>query len=231
MTLDGISNFKDIKYINKGLMQSGDIYHPEIGDVVTIELDAAGQAKIKEFYSATTRNEYNQISYTPGKSPFPDKSLPGDRKITGPDGAYLALDRGNRARLAGGPLAQTVYFGLEGLIRTICQNYEAIGSGFRVFSINNDGKVTTRLCFSSSDTYASQGFNNNENAESENFEYEIDITEDGISLFVGEIDAATGKRKNNFVGSINRAGDFNCTCGDFIQLSAYSNGSLVKTLS
>ena len=230
VTLDGISNFKDIKYITTGMKQSGDIYHPEIGDIARIEVDPAGQAILKEFYSTTWRNQDNQTEYRAGEVNFPDSALPGDRKISGPDGAYLSLDRGKRARVAGGPLAQSVYFGLEGLIRTICQNYEAFGSGFRVFSVNTDGKITTRLCFSSSDVYVAKGVNENEDAVSENFEYQIDINEDGMTLFVGKIDETTGKRKNNFTTSINRDGDLIGTCGDNIQFAMYSDGGIVKKI-
>lgn len=230
-TLDGISNIKDVKYINSGLTRSGHTYDPEIGDIVKVRINDDGTAELEGFYSAFRKDDKDCTSYQSGEPLFGgDDRLPGDQRWYGPDGANLALDRGKRARLAGGPLAQSVYFGLEGLIRTICQNYEAFGSGFRILSVNTDGKVSTRLCFSSSDQLISKGINNNENAVSESFEYQIDINADGITLFVGSIDGKTGKRVNNFTATITPEGDVIGTCGEFLQFALYATGALTQKI-
>ena len=231
VTLDGISNIKDIKYINSGLTRSGHTYDPEIGDVVKVMVNDDGSAELVNFYSAYRKDENDRVTFRTGEPLFGGADrLPGDQRWYGPDGANLSLDRGKRARVAGGPLAQSVYFGLEGLIRTICQNYEAIGSGFRVLSVNTDGKITTRLCFSSTDQLVAKGINNNENAVSESFEYQIDIDADGITLFVGNIDGKTGKRVNNFTATITPQGDIIGTCGEFMQFALYATGALTQKI-
>jgi len=223
VSLDQLNYLTDIQYVkNSGLMQSGDIYDPEIGDVAVIEIGIDGQAVLVRFYTQRSLNKKNLPSFTSGGA-IP--SLPGDRNITGPDGAIMALLRGKVAKVGGGPLAQTLYFGIESLIRTVCMNYDAIGSGFRVFSVNDNGNIITRMCFTSKDQYAAQGFNENEDSASENFEYQIDITKDGFMLFVGDIDPTTLKRVNNFTISINQAGDIIGTCGKNILFNMYASGA------
>jgi len=223
ISLDGLNYIQDVQYVkNSGLMQSGDIYHPEIGDVVVIEIGIDGESVLVRHYASRSLTGKNLPSFGVGGD---ISALPGDRNIVGPDGAIMALIRGKTAKIGGGPLAQTIYFGIESLIRTVCMNYEAIGSGFRIFSVNDGGNVITRLCFTSKDQYAVQGFNTNENSSSENFEYQIDITKDGFAIFIGEIDQITLKRKNNFTISITQAGDIIGTCGQNIQFSMYESGA------
>ena len=122
------------------------------------------------------------------------------------------------------PMCQTIYLGLEGLIRTVCQNYEAIGSGFRVFSINDGGEVVTRICFSSKDHFVSRGVNDNTESNTENFEFQFDITADGFTLFAGEINPDNGKRVNNLILNINQSGDLKLSVGNKIILSIFDNG-------
>ena len=232
-TLDGISTFSDIRYVNSGVMRSGMTYDLEIGDIVKIELLDNGLAQFVGFYSPFRKDAQDQISYQSGQplqSPETPDRLPGDLNWHGPDGQILSLLRGKVARVGGGPLAQTFYFGLEGLIRNLCHNYESFGSGFRVFSVNTDGKVVTRLCFSSSDQFVAKGVNENEDAVSESFEYQIDIDENGITLFVGTIDPKTGKRVNNFTTTINRDGDLVGTCGKFMQFAMYATGAMTQKI-
>lgn len=223
ITWDGNNYIKDIQYVkNSGLLESGDIYHPEIGDGVVIELLEDGQARLDRLYASRQISSDGLTSFAVGGDAA---ALPGDRNFKAPGGAFLSLLRGKMAAVGGGPLAQTIYVGIENLIRTICSNYEAIGSGFRVFSVNDNGKIITRLCFTSQDQFAVTGYNENEEASSENFEYQIDMTSDGFTFFIGELDEITKKRKNNFVVSISQSGDILGTCGENIQFSMFSTGA------
>lgn len=223
IALDGLNWFEDIFYTNTGLKQSGDLWHPEIGDVCVCELQEDGQVKFKKFYSARKINSDGLVTNVVGKTPI-GTELPGDRILTGPDGAFLKLLRGGYGAVGASPLAQTIYLALEGLVRTISQNYELISSGTRVYSTNNAGEIITRLCFNSSEKFFTEGANKNDGAEAENFEYQVEFTKLGFNIFVGEI-GEDGKRINNFILKVQQNGDLQVLCGKNIIFNMYSNGS------
>ncbi len=225
--IDGINLYEDVQYTNKGLKQSGDILHPEIGDVIIVELAEHGQKYLYKYYGQRTTTTKNLMAIQVGRGGNPNlnTNFPGDHVLTGPDGAWLSLLRGGLAGMGSSPLCQTLYLGLESLIRSVCQSYDVISAGSRIFSINTDNGIVTRLCFSGSDQLTADGYNNNPDATSENFEYQIDITSDAMTFFIGEIDDTTGKRVNNLTISLKPTGDVEFTCGPFIQGGLYSSGS------
>ena len=225
--INGYDFFEDISYSNSGMKQSGDLSHPESGDVILVELVDDNQAKLHKFYTQRSKDSSNMTNFHAGQGgPLNLKDqLPGDRTLTGPDGAWLYLLRGSLASMGTTPLCQTVYLGLENLIRTVCSQYEAIGSGFRVYSVNTDEGIVTRLCFSGSDQLVSKGIADNPLSLSENFEYEIDITSKGMTWFIGNIDPTTGKRINNFVLTINPSGEVHFLVGQNIQGALYPTGA------
>lgn len=75
-----------------------------------------------------------------------------------------------------------------------------------------------------------KGATDNAESISENFEYQIDFSKDGISFFVGEIDKDSGKRKNNLVINIKQIGDISIICGDNIVFNMYSNGGITTKM-
>lgn len=232
ITIDGRTLLEDISYVNTGFKESGEIHHIESGDVIVVELGEDNQAKMKKFYIAQSTNDYNQPTYSGGSASVPvcERELPGDKIISGPDGAFMAVLRGKLLALGAGPLAQTLYSGLEGLVRTICQNYDFISSGARVYTLNDGGDILTRICISSTDLHMMKGATDNAECISENFEYQIDFSKNGISFFVGEIDKGSGKRKNNLVMNIKQNGDASIICGDNIRINMYSNGGITTKL-
>jgi hypothetical protein len=151
--------------------------------------------------------------------------LPGDRILSGPDGAILKLLRGGYAGIGASPLAQTIYLAIEGLVRTVAQNYELISSGTRCYSTNDAGNIITRLCFNSQEKFFSEGANENDGAEAENFEYQVEFSKDGFNIFVGEI-SEDGKRINNLVIRMEQSGDLHVLCGKYIIFNMYSNGGI-----
>jgi hypothetical protein len=226
ISIDGCYFTEDVSYSKTGLKQSGQLEHPEIGDVIVVNTDEDGGSVAEKWYSPRTMDSNNLTKFIAGYGGHINlnKHLPGDRVVSGPDGSSLFLGRGKLATVGSGPLCQTVYAGLEGLIRTVCQNFDAIGSGFRIFSINSGEEVITRLCFSGNDRNFTEGANENEDAMSENFEYQIDFTKDGITWFIGDIDSITKKRKNNLTINLLPIGDIKVICGENIIFDVFSNG-------
>jgi hypothetical protein len=226
ISINGSFYKEDVSYSNTGLKKSGKLEHPEIGDVAVIETDEDGDTILKRWYVGRTKDKNNFAKFVSGYGGNLNlnRHLPGDQVFSGPDGAWLSLLRGRLASVGSSPLCQTIYAGLEGLIRTVCQNYDVMGSGFRVFSINSNGEVITRLCFSGSDINFAVGANENEDAMSENFEYQIDFTKEGITWFVGDIDPISKKRKNNLILYFLPIGDVKVICGNNIILELFSNG-------
>ena len=232
ITIDGRSFIEDISYSNTGFKESGNIHHIESGDVIVVEIGEDGQAKMKKFYVARQTNDDNQPTFSGNGAQVPARvrELPGDQTISGPDGAFMSVLRGKLLSLGAGPLAQTLYSGLEGLVRTICQNYDFVSSGARIYTLNNNGDILTRVCISSTDLHMIKGATDNAESISENFEYQIDFSKDGISFFVGEIDKDSGKRKNNLVINIKQIGDISIICGDNIVFNMYSNGGITTKM-
>lgn len=232
ISIDGNFYTEDVSYTNTGLKKSGALEHPELGDVAVIGTDDDGGSSIVRWYTARTTDDNNLTKFIAGHGGnlALNKHLPGDRVISGPDGAWLSLLRGKLATVGSSPLCQTIYAGVEGLIRTVCQNYDAMGSGFRVFSINSGDEVLTRLCFSGSDRNFVAGANTNEDAMSENFEYQIDFNKEGITLFVGDIDPITKKRNPNLTAYLKPNGDIKVVCGKNIIYDIFANGIMVTTV-
>lgn len=228
ISIDGYNHFKDVSYTNTGLKQSGILTNPEIGDMVVVSIREDGQVYFEKFYAALKYDENNMTSfqYGVGGNIKRNEILPGDQVFTGPDGAWLNLLRGGLASMGSSPLCQTVYSALEGLVRTVAQNTDLISSGMRIYSLNDNGKIITRACFSSSDQHFATGAENNEEAVSENFEYQIDITENGITFFIGSINEISKKRDNNLIITLKPSGDINIQCGEMILFDLYSNGSI-----
>lgn len=226
--IDGHNLYEDIQYSNSGLKQSGSLYHPEISDVIIIELKEHGQKYLYKYYGqrTTTTQNLTAIQVGRGGNLNLNTNFPGDHVMTGPDGAWLSLLRGGLAGMGSSPLCQTLYMGLENLIRTVCQSYDVIGAGCRIFSTNTPEGVITRLCFSGTDQLTAEGYNSNPEATSENFEYQIDITKDAMTFFIGTIDPKTFKRVNNLTITLKPSGDVIYTCGKYIQGAMYSTGSI-----
>ena len=227
ISLDGNSFFKDISYTDTGLKQSGEVSHMEIGDTVIVDLQGQGVSKLHAYYSSRQENEDGQVENVVGRgfAPEANNALPGDRFLSGPDGAFLELLRGGFAAIGSSPLCQTVYLALENLVRTISLNSESITSGSRISSINDNGKITTRACFNSTDVCFSKGAAENSELVSENFEFQFDITEDGLTLFIGELDKDTNKRKNQLVVTMKQNGDLHVMSGDRIIFNMYPSGA------
>jgi hypothetical protein len=224
ISIDGLNWFEDIRYTNTGLKISGDLYHPEIGDVCICDLHEDNQVEFIKFYSARKTNSDGLVTSVVGKAGI-GTELPGDRILSGPDGAILKLLRGGYAGIGASPLAQTIYLAIEGLVRTVAQNYEVISSGSRIYSTNNAGEIITRCCFNSSEKFFSEGANKNDGAEAENFEYQIEFTKEGFAIFVGDI-GEDGKRTNNLVIRMEQSGDLYVLCGKNIIFNMYSNGGI-----
>lgn len=221
ISTDGRNVFDDVSYVTTGLTPGGLVEHPQYGDVIVISIEEDGQARFHKHYSSRYRNSDGDVAYKTLAEKFKNfTALPGDRTLQGPDGAWLNLLRGRLASVGSSPLCQTVYLGLEGLIRTVCQNYDAMGSGFRVYSLNEDGKIRTRLSFTSNDLHFVNGADGD--CPSESFEYQIDFDTDGISLAVGKV--SEGKRKNKFSFIIRLNGEINISIGDNTQYTLYDNG-------
>lgn len=227
ISTDGINLFENVNYAETGLKQSGKDYHPEIGDIIVIELSDDGQVRLHKYYSYVHSDSNKETSFQVGSGPSLNKNreLSGDLALTGPDGSWLNLIRGRLAGVGAGPMAQTIWAGMEGLIRNVAMNYDTIGSGLRLFSINDNGNVTTRLCFSGTDQLVTTGYNENPLSSSENFEYQFDITKDGFTIFVGNIDPTTHKRINNLTITFNPQGDIQVISGKNTIFNMYSSGA------
>jgi len=228
ISFDGNSFFKDVTYTNTGLKQSGSVAHMEVGDTVVIDVQGQGVNKLLEHYGSRQENKDGQVQNTVGRGGAPEahRALPGDHFLSGPDGAFLELLRGGFAAIGASPLCQTLYLAVENLIRTVSLNSEAVTSGSRIFTINDNGVVTTRACFNSTDVCFSKGALTNPSLESENFEFQFDLTADGFTMFVGELDEETNKRKNQFVFTAKQNGDLHVISGDRILFSMYPSGAL-----
>ena len=224
ISIDRTNWFEDVTYVNTGLKQSGDILHPEIGDVVVLNLVEDGLVEFVKFYSPRRTNSDGLPTNLVGKGTV-GTDLPGDRNFTGPDGAFLRLLRGGAAMVGASPLAQTVYLALEGMVRTVAQNYELMSAGTRIYSVNDGGNIITRMCFNSSEKFFSANANANSGAEAENFEFQIDFGASGFNLFAGEI-GDDGKRQNYMSINIKQSGDMRVICGSNITFDLYSNGGL-----
>ena len=222
ISIDQLNYFTDVSYMTAGMKAAGDILHPQHGDVCICNLIEDGVVEFIKYYSTRSIDSNGLPTNLVGQSVQGD-TIPGDRNITGPDGAFLRLLRGGLATIGASPLAQTVYLAMEGMVRTIAQNYELISSGSRIYSINSDGNIITRMCFNSSDKFFSEGANDNEGAEAENFEYQIDISSAGMSFYIGSI-GDDGKRVNNLIINLKQVGDIQVLCGNNIILDIYSNG-------
>ena len=203
ISTDGVSFLEDISYSKIGNKASGMEQIPEIGSLVVVKLSEDGQAEIYKNYQGRTRNDDSLVKFKNSLSDREKTSLPGDQGMTGPDGSFIKLLRGKVLQAGASPLCQTLYFGIENLIRTVCENYEAFGSGFRIYSHNVDGKIITRLCFTSLDTSIVNASIENTEAMSENFEYQIDITENNFVIFCGVLDPISKKRQNRIILELN----------------------------
>ena len=231
ISIDGFNHFENISYVKTGLKAGGSIEHPQIGDVIVVELAEDGQASLYKYYQSRQKDANGLTSFVSGAGKFNRKlPLPGDRTLEGPDGALLSLLRGRLASIGSSPMCQTIYLGLENLIRTVAQNFDVMGSGLRIFSINNDGNVTTRLCFSGSDKNFVSAASSNEDATSENFEYQIDFNKDGVTFFIGECEDSK-PRKNNLTIHFDQNGDIKILHGERIQIQLFSNGCYSHTIS
>ena len=192
---DGSALYEDINYVTIGNKESGQLDVPEIGLYVIVEIGADNVGHIKKKYSARARNLDGLVEYHSKANRIKDY-LPGDEALFGPDGAILELLRGRLASLGSSPLCQTIYFGLENLIRTVCQNYEAFGAGFRIYSIAEDGKVKTRICVSGTENFVTTAAQKSPLSMSEGFPYQIDFDDTGVYFFFGEVDPKTNVRAN-----------------------------------
>lgn len=69
---------------------------------------------------------------------IPDDALSGDWAAITPDGNYLAALRGKECTMYGSEKAQTSVFGNEGLVRTICEQFEHL-TGLGMLEVKNAG--------------------------------------------------------------------------------------------
>lgn len=219
ITVDGINIFDDISYVTTGLTPGGLVSNVNYGDVMIVSVEDDGQCRFQRHYSPRQRDSDGKVAYTTMADLLKNfRQLPGDQSLHGPDGAWLNLIKGRQASVGASPLCQTIYLGLEGLVRTVCQNLDTIGSNFRVYSVN--GK--TRLCFGASDVNFVNGATNNADCPSESFEYQIDFDDQGVSLAVGDL--VDGKRKNNFSAILRTTGELNVAIGENTQFTLWPNG-------
>ncbi len=204
-TMDGYKYITDIQYSDLGVANGGAEITPNMGDVVVIESDSFNNHKIVE-----RKPHRVSVDGFPGyQTAHPGNQLPGDQTLFGPDGSFLKALRGQFASIGANPMCQTMFIGLEGLIRTLTKNYEFISSGARFYSINDNGKVTNRLVMTSEDSLLAKG-----DQTSELFELQIDLTEDGFSMIYGVPDQEKGTRTNKFLLNINSEEGLNIQFGD-----------------
>lgn len=228
ISIDGKSFVENIMYSNTGVKKSGHIHNPEIGDVIVVDVQGDGSAEMVRYYPGFRRDLKAGTSHAHAKLGYGEskESLPGDQMWASPDGAFINLLRGGMASIGASPMSQTIYCAIEGLVRTLAQNYEFISSGARVYTVNDNGNIITRLCFNSKDRAFVHSAHNNQDLESESFEYQIDFAEHGMIVFIGELNPDTLKRKDNFVMSIRRNGEASVSIGGKVFMKAIPSGAI-----
>lgn len=208
ISIDAINFFENISYTELGLGQSGKDSIPEINDVLVIEVEDDGTARIKRKYSNRLLMDNGLTQFQTGSSQ--NQGLPGDQRFTGPDGSSLSLLSGMAAKLSATPLCQLVMLGIENLTRLITANQETITSGTRYTTISDGGNVLTRYVISSSDI---NFVNSTDGQTSERYEFQFDFSSNGVDLIIGEIDSTTKKRKNHLLLNISTDNDITLKLG------------------
>jgi len=243
MTLDCLASngsgdiYPGVSYSELGTSGEGIEIVPEIGSAITIEL-IRGEAsiykpRIERFnHNGLTRIRNFIKRFTPN-TVFARKKLPGDVSISAPNGAGALFGRGRSASIFSGDLAQLHVLGVMNVIKAIATNYDVVGSGFRAYTVNENGKVLTRLCFTSDSSNMMKG---SSDFLADNFEFQIDIDGPNLTIFSGSLNK-DGKRENKIIASFMSCGEVVFRCGDNISQSGITtelrvgNGIIRETIA
>ena len=123
--IDGVLNVGASKeWVENASKKAPKLSH---GDSSSIENDGTGNTGYYRF---------------PG---MPDDALEGDWAAVTPDGNYIAALQGKECTMYGSEKAQTSVFGNEGLVRTICEQFEHM-SGLGMLEVKNeDGRCNLKF--------------------------------------------------------------------------------------
>lgn len=196
---DGYRFPKNIQYLNISSDGVGEIHHPSAGDTWLIKQMPDGSSFLEEQYTVTQVDEQGKPTRNLG---IYSKFMPGDRVWIAKGGSFLQLLRNGLTKIGVTPLCQMIFMKLESYTRWISRNIEILASGFRFYSVNQDGVNTTRLSLFLTDAMTA----NNRDDSSSSSDFEVQVAKSSLTIFFGPKDK-DGNRINSGELSVETTGD------------------------
>jgi hypothetical protein len=222
---DGGSIYQDVAYSGVGWLGEGVEAVPEIGSNVELEF-AGGEARLlravqmRGLGGAFTRMA-SGFKRGLANTVFHRRKLPGEASISAVNGAGALFGRGRSASIFSGDLAQLHILGVMNTIKAIASNFDVVGSGFRAYSENVDGRVLTRLCFTPDPAnLAKAAAAGGDTAPG--CEFQIDVDGPCLTVFVRGRDEG-GSLVNRIAASFGTSGEITLRCGSDISREGMSS--------
>ena len=189
ISTDNLRFIKNCQYLEVNTDLSGEIRHPAAGNTCVIRISPGNVYHLEKIYTPTSVNSDGVPQINLGTH---SKYMPGDRIFLAKGGAFLAILRNGLAKIGVTPICQMIFMKLENYTRWISRNIEIIASGFRFYSVNDNGKNITRLSIFLQDSMSNAS--RNDSSEASNFE--ICAKENSLSIMYGPVDPNTNLRNN-----------------------------------
>jgi hypothetical protein len=188
---DGMRFIEKCQYLSVNPDGSGKIHHPSAGDTAVVKISSDGNY-CEKIYSICAVDEDGVPVRDLGSN---SKFMPGDKVWLAKGGAFLALLRNGLTKIGTSPLCQMIFMKLENYTRWISRNIEVQASGFRFYSVNDEGTNVTRLSIFLEDAFKPEL----RDKTSEISDFEIVVKEQALTIMTGPKDPDTGLRINRTV--------------------------------
>lgn len=191
---DGLRFIEKCQYLSVNPDGSGKIHHPSAGDTAVVRVGIDG-CYCEKIYSLCAVDKDG----VPVRDLGPNsKFMPGDKVWLAKGGSFLALLRGGLAKIGSSPLCQMIFMKLENYTRWISRNIEIQASGFRFYSVNDNGINATRLSLFLEDSFKPEL----RDKTSEVSDFEVIVKDCALTLMTGPKDSETGLRINRTIFTI-----------------------------
>jgi hypothetical protein len=196
---DQIRHIKKCQYLEINPDGSGQIHHPSAGNCCIVRICPDQSQYLERIYTPSNVNENGIPTINLGPNA---NFMPGDKVWLAKGGAFLQLLRAGLTKIGVTPVCQMIFMKLESYTRWISRNIEILASGFRFYSVNEDGVTSTRLSFFLTDAMNTIQRDQSSNAS----DFEIQVAKNAITIFFGPKDK-DGNRINAGELSLETTGD------------------------
>ena len=189
----GNTNVKGVPFPEIQTNSAGHIRYPSCGDRVNVKIGTGNTATYLGHASQIEKiDDDSRPTFSFTEKPMDHQYLrtpkmPGDWEWFAKGGAFLSLMRGGLVKFGASPMCQFVMGKWENFWRIISQNWEIFSCGMNAYSINHNGKITTRFSFFPKDTFG-QHFNIKGKEWSARSDFDVMIDLSGINMLAGEVE-------------------------------------------